>query len=216
MNPNLDSVIDGKIKPLLQAYQQKYLGLRVADIEQDISDQLKNSTLLDIAVDVALPYKQAKKAFKRAYLLRLLQLHLGNISTAATAAGVDRRSVHRLVGTLRLPNASFRENAQPAYVRKNAVQTIVEDVVESYRGALNSSKYKAFYAHSEALSADIVKELPESHLTLKEAEKAFERKYLGQLLASGLSIAEAARKAKMRYEVLHRKLKVLGITGQKQ
>lgn len=213
MNPNLDSVIDGRIKPLLQAYQQKYLGLRVADIEQDISDQLKNSTLLDIAVDVSLPYKQAKKAFKRAYLLQLLQLHLGNISTAATAAGVDRRSVHRLVGSLRLPTASLREDAQPAYVRKNAVQTIVEDVVESYRGALNPSKYKALYAHSEALSADIVKELPESHLTLKEAERAFERAYLGQLLASGISIAAAARKAKLRYEVLHRKLKLLNIRG---
>lgn len=210
MNAELESVIDVKIKPLVQAYQQKYLGIRVADIEADITDQLKRSALLDIPIDAKMPYRQAKKAFKRAYLVRLLKQHLGNISTAADVAGIDRRSIHRLVLSLRLPT-NLRENAQPVYSRQTAVKGIVEDVLASYKAALSPIKYNAFSRQSEALSGEIVKELPESHLTLKEAEKAFEREYFGQLLAQSASIAEAAKKAKLRYEVLHRKLKMLGL-----
>jgi DNA-binding NtrC family response regulator len=229
MNAELESVIDAKIKPLVQAYQQKYLGIRVTDIEADITDQLKRSALLDIPIDAKMPYRQAKKAFKRAYLVRLLKQHLGNISTAADAAGIDRRSIHRLVLSLRLPASKLRENAQPAYSRKSpkgafadpstavddarqtAVKGIVEDVLESYKAALSPVKYDAFSRQSEALSGEIVKELPESHLTLKEAEKAFEREYFAQLLSQSASIAEAAKKTRLRYEVLHRKLKMLGL-----
>jgi DNA-binding NtrC family response regulator len=70
------------------------------------------------------------------------------------------------------------------------------------------------YEHSDALSEDIVKELPDAHLTFKEAETAFERAYLSQLLSQSVSIADAAKKAKLRYEVLHRKLRMLGIRPQ--
>jgi len=211
MNSQLDSVIDEKIRPLLQAYQQKYLGVKVSEIEQDISDQLKQSTLLDLPIDVKMPYKQAKKAFKRVYLLRMLQLHLGNISTAADAAGIDRRSIHRMVLSLKLPTTKMRENVEPAYVRKTAVHSIIQDVAEQYRPALHPTKYKAFSTHSEALSEDIVKELPEAHLSLKEAERAFEREYFSQLLAQNTTIAAVAKQAKLCYEVVHRKLKMLGI-----
>jgi DNA-binding NtrC family response regulator len=214
MTAELESAITQKVKPLVESAMQKYLGIKVADIEADITDQLKQTALLDIAVDVKLPFKAAKKAFKRAYLMRLLRQHLGNISTAADAAGVDRRSVHRLVTSLKIPTTKMRESAQPDYVRKTAVQTIVEDVLGQYKAALNPAKYKVLYEHSEALSEDIVKELPDTHLTFKAAEIAFERAYLGQLLSQSRSIAEAAKKAKLRYEVLHRKLRMLGIKPQ--
>jgi DNA-binding NtrC family response regulator len=213
MNSQLDSVIDEKIRPLVQAYQQKYLGVKVSEIEQDISDQLKQSTLLDLPIDVKMPYRQAKKAFKRAYLLRMLQLHLGNISTAADAAGIDRRSIHRMVHSLRLPATRMRENVEPMYVRKSVVQGIIQDVAGQYRPALHPAKYKAFSTHSEALSEEIVKELPEAHLSLKEAERAFEREYFTRLLAQSTTIAAVAKQAKLRYEVVHRKLKMLGIRG---
>ncbi len=211
MNPQLDSLIDGKIKPLISGAMQKHLGISVADIEADITDQLKRSTLLDFSVDISMPYKKAKKAFKRAYLLRLLQQHLGNISTAASIAGIDRRSIHRLVGSLKVPAAKIRDSAQPAYVRQNAVQEIVEDVLEHYKPALNQSKYKALSAHSEALSGDIAKELPEAHLSLKEAENAFECEYFKELISQSATITQAAKKAELRYEVVHRKLKSLGL-----
>jgi len=211
MENELGAVIDGKVKPLLQAYQQKYLGVRVSDIEHDITDQLKRSTLLDFSVDTKVPFKTAKKAFKRAYLARLLKQHLGNISTAAAIAGIDRRSIHRLVLSLRIPTTNFRESAQPEYVRQVAVQGIIQDVLESYKSSLNPIKYKALSAQAEALSEDIAKELPEYHLSLKEAEQAFERVYLSQLLKECSTITEASKKAGIRYEVMHRKIKALGV-----
>lgn len=211
MNPDFDMAIDQKVKPLVQGAMQKHLGITVADIEADISDQLKRSALLEFPVDTKVPFKQAKKAFKRAYLMRLLRQHLGNISAAADIAGIDRRSIHRLVGSLKIPVATFREAAEPAYVKQAAVQGIIKDVLEQYRSALNPTKYKALFAHAEALSVDIVKELPESHLTLAEAERVFEQAYFSQLLKESRTIAEAARKAGLCYEGVHRKLKTLGL-----
>lgn len=229
MNPQLDVVVDGKVKPIVEHAMQKYLGIRVADIEADITDQLKRSTLLDIPINTKMPYKTAKKIFKRAYLMRLLHQHLGNISTAADVAGIDRRSIHRLVLSLRVPTTKFREDAQPQYARRQvsppitigdirqaAVQGILQNALESYRSALNPIKYKAFSAHTEAISEDITNELPEEYLTLKMAEQAFERAYFDQLSKESTTIAEAAKKARLRYEVVHRKLKSMGITPQKR
>ncbi|MEM4239866.1 MAG: hypothetical protein QXM31_02375 [Candidatus Woesearchaeota archaeon] len=215
MNSELETAVDQKVKPIVGSAMQKYLGVKVSNIEADISDQLKRSTLLDIPIDTKLPFKQAKKAFKRAYLMRLLKIHLGNISIAASVAGLDRRSIHRLVLSLKVPALKFREDAEPSYARQAAVQGIIQGVLEQYKSALNPIKYKALSAQTEAISGDIVKELPETHLTLKEAEHEFEKAYLGQLLKECPTIAQAAKQAKLRYEVLHRKLKFLGIRSQK-
>lgn len=215
MSTQLESVIDAKVKPLVESAIQKYLGVRVANIEMDISDQLKRSTLLDVPINTKIPFKTAKKSFKRAYMMRLLQQHLGNISTAADAAGVDRRSIHRLVLSLRVPTTKFREDAQPSYVRQSAVQGIIEGVLEQYRPALNPVKYKALSAQATTLSGDIVKELPEQHLTMAEAEDAFEKAYFTQLMKDCSTIARASRIAGIRYEVLHRKLKALAIKPKK-
>ncbi|MEM2916405.1 MAG: hypothetical protein QXT19_03565 [Candidatus Woesearchaeota archaeon] len=215
MNSELESAIDQKVKPIVASAMQKFLGIKVANIETDITDQLKNSTLLDIPINTKLPFKEAKKAFKRAYLIRLLKMHLGNISTAAVIAGVDRRSIHRLVLSLKVPTMKFRENAEPSYARQATVQGIILDVLGQYKNALNPVKYKALSAQAGAISEDIVRELPESELTLKDAEHAFEKAYLTQLMKECPTIAQAARQAKLRYEVLHRKLKTLGIKVQK-
>ncbi len=215
MNSELESAVDLKVKPIVGGAMQKFLGVKVANIETDISDQLKSSAFLDVSVNTKLPFKQAKKAFKRAYLMKLLQQHLGNISTAADVAGIDRRSIHRLVLSLKVPTIKFREDAQPAYARQAVVQGIVQGVLEAYKSALNPVKYKALSAQTGAISEDIVKELPESYSTMKEAENAFEKLYLSQLMKECKTISQAAKAAKLRYEVLHRKLKALGIKLQK-
>ncbi|MEM4247011.1 MAG: hypothetical protein QXR48_02165 [Candidatus Woesearchaeota archaeon] len=215
MNSELEIAVDQKVKPIVADAMQKFLGVKVANIETDITDQLKNSTLLDIPVNTKLPYKQAKKAFKRAYLMRLLKIHLGNISTAASIAGVDRRSIHRLILSLNVPVMKLREDSEPSYVRRAAVQSIILGVLDHYKSALNPIKYKALSAQAGVMSEDIVKELPTSQLTLKDAEHAFEKAYLSQLMKECPTIAHAARQAKLRYEVLHRKLKNLGIKVQK-
>ncbi len=215
MNSELETAIDHKVKPIVCSAVQRFLGVKMANIETDITDQLKRSTLLDIPIETKLPFKKAKKAFKRAYLMRLLKIHLGNISMAASVAGMDRRSIHRLVLSLRIPTAKFREDAEPSYARQSAVQGIIQGVLEQYKPALNSARYKALSAQTGAISEDIVKELPETHLTLKEAEHEFEKAYLSQLLKECKTITQASKAAMLRYEVLHRKLRLLGIKSQK-
>ena len=53
------------------------------------------------AVRVDLPYKAAKRAwlehFETEYIVRLLEAHGGNISQAARTAGIDRKSIQRLM-----------------------------------------------------------------------------------------------------------------------
>src|SRR5690606_18794534 len=54
-----------------------------------------------VAVDIDQPFHEAKEraieAFERAYLGALLERHDGNISEAARHAGIDRKTVHRLL-----------------------------------------------------------------------------------------------------------------------
>jgi transcriptional regulator with PAS, ATPase and Fis domain len=54
-----------------------------------------------------LPFKEAKgkliESFERDYLTHLLQRHRGNISRAASEAGIDRNYIHRLVKKYNLP-----------------------------------------------------------------------------------------------------------------
>ena len=50
----------------------------------------------------ALPLKDAKEQWmgvlEASYMRQLLERHHGNISAAAKAAGIDRKTFHRLVG----------------------------------------------------------------------------------------------------------------------
>ncbi|NQZ69424.1 MAG: sigma-54-dependent Fis family transcriptional regulator, partial [Lentisphaeria bacterium] len=56
---------------------------------------------------VDLKFKDAKQeivtTFERQYLSALLKKHNGNISSAARHAGIDRRTIHRLINELDLP-----------------------------------------------------------------------------------------------------------------
>jgi transcriptional regulator of acetoin/glycerol metabolism len=53
-----------------------------------------------------LPLKQAKdqwmEALEGSYLRELLERHGGNVSAAAKAAGIDRKTFHRLINKYRL------------------------------------------------------------------------------------------------------------------
>lgn len=213
MTSDLNVAIDQRVKPIVGNAIRKHLGVSVSNIELDITDRLKKSALADFAINTSLPFKEAKKAFKRTYLARLLQTHLGNISTAAGIAGIDRRSMHRLVASLRIPTTRIRETANPAYVRQTTVKNVIQEVLEQYKPALNPAKYKALSAHAESLSEEIIKELPEEHLSFKEAEHEFEKAYFARLANECRTIAAMARKAGLRYEVVHRKLKALKIQG---
>lgn len=214
MEPKLERLVEIKVKPMLEEAMQKSLGITVAELETDISDKLKKSVLLEFAIDTDLKFKESKRKFKKEYIARLLQLNFGNVAEVARVAMVDRRSIHRIVADMKIQVQKFRDELQKGqYVKQMAVQDIIQESLEHYKSALNPIKYQRLYREAPNLSKNIVKELPETPATLKEAEEEFERKYLTKTLSENKgNISKTARKIGLRFETLHRKLKKLGIS----
>ncbi len=202
----LEKLVDSKVKPLLEQAMHEKLGVTIAELETDISDRLKRSWE---AVDTSLPFKQAKKKFKREYVAKLLRLKLGNVADVAKIANVDRRSIHRLISEWKIPVEQLREQAE--YVKQIAVQDIIQESLEQYKSSLNPMKYQALYKAAPKLSKEIIREIPEEMKPLKEAEKEFETEYFRKALAESRNISQTARKIGLRFETLHRKLKKLKI-----
>lgn len=66
------------------------------------NDESKRGSALQVCIDPAVPFKLAKKhlleQFERLFLEQLLELHDGNVSKAARATGLDRMTVHKMMG----------------------------------------------------------------------------------------------------------------------
>jgi len=214
MAGELEKLVESKIKPMLEEAMQKSLGITVAELETDISDKLKRSALLEFEVDTKLKFKDAKRKFKREYVAHLLQLNFGNVADVARIALVDRRSIHRIVADMKIEVQKFRDVLQKGtYVKQLAVQDIIQESLEQYKSALNPRKYEALYKEAPSLSKNIIKEIPETPKTLKEAEQEFERRYFSKVLQENNgNISKTARKIGLRFETLHRKLKSLGMS----
>lgn len=205
---DLEKVIDARIRPLLDKAMHQYLGMTVSEIESELSDKLKKTPFFDFEILTSVSFKKAKKMFVKQYLTRLARMHCGNVAEIAAIAGIDRRSVHRLVNELRVNVHECRSDGQFEYVKKSAVEGIIKEVITPYKSSINPSKFKAWYKQAPSLSADIVKELPDSDLNLKDAEREFEKRYLAQALEENNgNISATARKIGLRFETLHRKLK---------
>ncbi len=208
---DLEQTLNKKIKPVLDKAMQDYLGVSISDIETDISDALKKNPLLEISINTNLKYKEAKKAFKKAYITHLLRLNFGNVSEVARITEVDRRSIHRMITELKIKIEDFRKELFRAnYLKKTEVQNIIEKTLENYKSILNPEKLQAFYEHAPLISADIVKELPESPMTLKQAEEYFDKKYIPVKLKENKgNISKTAKAIGLRFETLFRKIKKL-------
>jgi len=209
----LDIVVKTKVKPILSSAMQRFLGITVPEISTDISDKLIKSPVLDIEIDTTKTFKQAKEEFKRQFLIRLLQNNFGNVSKVAEIAKTDRRSIHRMIKKFNLNPEKFRKDMMRMdYIKQEAVKDIIESTLDDYSDSVNEEKLKKLYQNIPKLSKNIIKELPESPITLKQAELQFEKKYLLKALAqNNFNIAKTARQIKLRYETLHRKIKALSI-----
>jgi len=78
------------------------LEITPADLPQSLTSTPKISDQPQEQADLAhLPYKEAKRVvldqFENAYIEALLARHGGNVSAAARAAGIDRRSIQRML-----------------------------------------------------------------------------------------------------------------------
>ena len=72
----------------------------VADLPDNLG-QASSRGATQTSDKLYMPFKEAKEAlveeFERAYIDHLLESHKGNVSRAAEASGIHRRSLHRLL-----------------------------------------------------------------------------------------------------------------------
>ncbi|MBD3361355.1 hypothetical protein GF358_01030 [Candidatus Woesearchaeota archaeon] len=209
----LENLVKKRVKPIVEKAMHDYLGVTIAEIESDISDRIKYTPLLAFEIDTKIPFKRAKKQFKKTYLSRLLKQKQGNITDVAKISGLDRRSVHRLILELKIKIENFRnELKNQEYTKHEAVQNIVEESINTYKSSLNPNKLKEFYKHAPSISKNIARELPKEPLNLSKAEKEFEKAYLKKALKeNNNNISKTAKKIGLRFETLHRKIKQLNI-----
>ena len=210
---DLEKVIKSRVKPIIDEAMQKFIGARIVEIETDISDRVAKSPLFDFEVDTSRGFKAAKDSFKREYIIRLLQTHLANISKAADLAGIDRRSIHRLIKDLKIDISKIRKQLVSAeYAQEEAVKGIVESAIGEYKQVISPQRLKKIYGGVPEISKDITKELPKSPPTLKEAEEEFEKRFILQALKENkFNASKTAKKIGLRYETLHRKMKAFGL-----
>ncbi len=210
---DLENVVKRKIEPKLEESLHKILGVSIGEISRDITGKLGKNPLLDFHIDTKMGFKKAKKLFKEAYLKKLLLIHYGNVSEVARVADVDRRSVHRLVKKANINVGKIRTDMEKAYeVKQTAVNSIIEDVLQHYKGVLHPTKLEKAYKSVSGLSKEIVDALPDETLTLKEAEEVFEKEFIRRALRENeQNVTETAKQIGLRYETLHRKCKKLAL-----
>ena len=213
MPEKLEEEIKKKIKPIVDEAMHRFVGVKIDELSTDISDKLKKSPLLDFEIDSSLPFKKAKKRFIRFYVIKLLRLNYGNISLAAKAAGMDRRSIHRLVNELNINIDEYKkEILRPEYVKEENIKDAIADVLDHYKEILHPKKMELAYKSVPSLSKDLLKELPAAPPALKEAEEEFERNYFKKILEENKgNLTEISKKIRIRYETLLRKIKKLGL-----
>jgi len=212
----IDDALESKIKPLLDSAMHQYLGVTVDEIRSDITDKLKTAPFFEFNLHTDKGYKKAKELFRGEFLSRLLRRHLGNVSIAAKIAGLDRRSMHRLVERHRIDVTRFREEmTKRSYLKETAVTQLLEKTIDVYKPVLNKERVETLYGNLPDLSRHIAEALPDREITLDEAENEWERRYLDhQLQRHHWNVSATARAIGLRYETLHRKIKELGIRAQ--
>jgi len=210
---DLERVIKEKITPLLEEATQKYIGVKIDKLESDIAEKLEKNPLLQFVVDASLSYKSAKKSFKKQYFTKLLQLNYGNISKVAEDSGLDRRSVHRFIGELKINVEKIRqEMIRAQQYKQEAVDVVLRGTLEKYSKIVHPEKMEAMYANVPKLSAEIAQELPFVAIKWEDAEQLFEKEYFRKLIEENpVELGKLAKKIKLRYETLHRKLKKYGL-----
>ena len=209
----LESVMEHRVKPIIEEAVQHYLGIKVGELEHDISEKLEQNPLLEFNIDTSIRFKEAKILFKKQFLRKLLVLNYGNISEVAKIADIDRRSIHRILNKREVKKIR-EEMLRPYELKLKAVNKAIEGVLDQWKEkeVLNPEKLKKMYENVNVVSDDIIANLPVRWMTLKQAEEEFEKRYLKKAMEeNGNNITLTAKKIGLRYESLHRKIKRLGL-----
>jgi DNA-binding NtrC family response regulator len=195
------------IAPVVEHAMHELLGLKIEEINQDISSKLVEGKL-DYDIDVAIPFKQAKENFKRSFVIRLMQAANGNISDAALTADIDRRHLHRLILKYKINVDYFRKQAK--YSEQTEKQEYVKQVIGDTLKKYELTKEKSKYVNEDA-AKNIATKMPGLRITLKEGLELFEKEYFRKALEEFSTLAKTAKSLGIRYETLVKKIKRLNL-----
>lgn len=211
---DLEETIKDKVTPLLEETMEKHWGITIPKIESDLTDKLVNPQL-NIYVPLNLNFSAAKKIFKTEFLKRELRLRKGNISHLAKLLGIDRRSVHRAIKKLGINIEEIRKKSESLEeYQQDFVDQAIRSTLDQYKEIIRPQKMEKMYEEVGTLSQNIAKVVPAQEMTWKEAEREFEKQFLGQLLKDNKgNVSKTAAKLRIRVETLHRKIKRLGLKG---
>jgi DNA-binding NtrC family response regulator len=213
MSKNLELVIRKRVKPIITSKMHEVLGVTIEELNEDITEKLQKNPLLDFPIDTSMPFKQAKKKFKKQYLRRVLQIYYGNVSEAAKVVDMDRRTLHRIAKEEGIEVKGIRQKMAKVYhIKEHAISGVIEETLDQYKGVIHPEKLDNAYHHVSDVSKEIMESLPEKPPTLKEAEEEFEKRFLKKALQEhNKNITRTAAKIGLRYETLHRKAKKYGL-----
>ena len=209
---DLEETVKEKVSPLLEQTMEKSWGITIPKLESDITDQLANPHLT-VYVPFNLSFKNAKNLFKKEFMKKELQLHLGNVSELAQDLGLDRRSIHRVIKDLDIDIEKMRRHRQSeSDYQEDLVKQTINSTLEQYKEIIHPEKMEKMYQEVPSLSRNIAKFLPRSQRTWKEAENDFEGKFLTHALEENdWHVLKTAEKIHLRQETLHRKIKKVGL-----
>ena len=201
------------LEPVIEESLRKHIGVSITELNRDITEKLKKNPLLGFSIRYDLPFKEAKLEFKKEYLKKLLLTNHGNISHVAELAGIDRRSVHRIISKTKLDVHILKDELLPEdYIKRVTVGEVLHSAFESYGKFIHPERLEQAYSGLKNISEDISREIPEVILPMEEAIKEFEKLYFTEHLQRNKhNISRTARAVKIRFETLHKKLKALGM-----
>jgi|SRR3989338_20853 len=208
---SIEKIIAEKSAPVVERALHKTLGVTIKELSDDITEKLKKNPLLEFNINTNIPLRVAKKSFRKGYLEKALKSHFGDISSVARILNVDRKTIHRMIAELHIDISDCRRAfVTEDYVKEEAVGRTIINALKNYEHILHPSKVGEAYANTSRISEEIVKELNFSFISLKEAEKEFEKEYISAALKeNNNSLPKTAKKIGLSHEALYRKVKSL-------
>ncbi|HIH11085.1 TPA: hypothetical protein HA241_02770 [Candidatus Woesearchaeota archaeon] len=211
---DLEAAIKEKVIPALEETMEKSLGIRIPQIETDITDQLKKPQL-EMYVPRDARFEEAKKIFRNEFLKTELKIHLGNVSQLAKTLGLDRRSVHRAIKESEIDMEEIRgQDFSAEQYQQGIIHQMIKTTLDQYKDIFQPQKMEKIYEEVPSLSRTIAQILPHQDWELKDAEQEFERQFLLRVLEENeFNVLKTATKIGLRAETLHRKIKKLRLKG---
>ncbi|OIO64434.1 hypothetical protein COY28_02210 [Candidatus Woesearchaeota archaeon CG_4_10_14_0_2_um_filter_57_5] len=203
--PGMDELLEA-----IDSAVRRSVGTHMPALQKDITDVMAKP-FLPYAIDVRLPYREARDRFRAELLRRTLAMRWGNVSLAAKALGIDRKTLHRMAKQLRIDVKAIRkELPKPEYVARDMIGERLSHVIAGYADILHPDRLHRLYESVPELSDGIAQEI-EAVIPLTDADQEFDRQYFRLLLTLYPSMTQAARHAGIRRETLYRKLRSAGL-----